>query len=562
MKIKKYLPQPTRPCRLLVLLLSTVYAASGQTFPTLLKTEVISGLDQPMQLVHAGDGTKRIFIVEKKGTIKVYDKDYNFLKLFHTETSLSLASEEGLLGMAFHPDFGNNGLFYTHYTNGDGNLEISRYKVKQTDPNEADPASKSLVIQIDHINQTNHNGGEMHFGSDGHLYVSTGDGGGGGDTPNNAQNTNVLLGKILRLGVSPSAEGYFTPSENPYGNLVYATGLRNPFRWSFDRLTGDMWVTDVGQGSWEEITYVPSAATKGANFGWRCYEGFAPYNMADCVPGTPNPYTPPVYAYAASSVIGSHVYRGPYAAMRGFHYAADHYTGNFYVTGRANSTAPWDTDVTEAFITRVSDFGENEDGEMFAVSLNLNAVFRIYTNDQPLPVQLINFSAAPSDAGVQLRWEAASEVNFSHYQIDFSFDSKNFISAGIMTAHGESSYQFTHYLQPTGGTVYYRLKMIDLDNTFAFSKIIALDLPNTNLANLAILPNLIKNGELTISMAEGWRKLELWDALGIQVIDKELSAGSAGHHQTIPVHSLAHGIYIARLTNQEKIIYQKIVISR
>lgn len=543
-----------------VLLLLVSFSSSGQTFPTLLKTQVISGLDQPIQIVHAGDGSQRIFVVEKKGAIKVFDQDFNFIKVFHTETGLSLASEEGLLSMAFHPDHKNNGLIYTHYTNAQGNLQISRYKVKDLDSNQIEPTSKSLVIIIDHLGQTNHNGGELHFGADGYLYVSTGDGGGGGDQNNYSQNTQVLLGKILRMSVSPQMEGYTVPADNPYGNLVYALGLRNPFRWSFDRATGDIWIGDVGQNAWEEISYIPASAAKGANFGWRCYEGFANYNINGCVPGSPSPYTPPVYAYPVSSVIGSLVYRGPYAAMRGFHFAADHYTGNFYITGRSTPASPWVTDIKPAFITRVSDFGENESGEMFAVSLNLNAVFHIYTDDIPLPVNLINFSGTTTDEGVQLQWNTGSEISFNHFDVEFSLNGRDFIPAGKITGSASaSSYQFTHHFLHSG-SVYYRLKMVDDDNSVVYSKIVTIELSSAKTADMPILPNLINNGLLSVSMKEGWNTLELWTTQGVLVMTEELS-GSNGS-QSISIGSLQQGLYMARLTNGRKVIYQKIVVMK
>jgi glucose/arabinose dehydrogenase len=221
--------------------------------PALSLTPVITtGLSSPIQFVHAGDGSNRIFIVQQGATIKVYDASFNYLSDFLTVSNVTVGGERGLLSMAFHPAYASNGFSYVYYTNTAGDLELARYHVS-SDANVADAASKVVLITIPHPTNSNHNGGELHFGADGYLYLSTGDGGGGGDVPNNAQNTAVLLGKMLRFNVNTSnVSPYYTiPAGNPFGNEIYDLGLRNPFRWSFDRLTKDMWIGDVGQDSFE-----------------------------------------------------------------------------------------------------------------------------------------------------------------------------------------------------------------------------------------------------------------------------------------------------------------------
>jgi len=368
-------------CLLLSLFSSNIFAQ-----PTLSYTSVITGLSSPMQLVHAGDGSNRIFIVQKAGTILVYDKSYTLQGTFLTVAGISTSGERGLLSLAFHPAYKTNGLFFVYYVNGAGDLELARYKVS-ADPNVADPASKVVLITIPHPTNTNHNGGELHFGGDGNLYLSTGDGGGTGDVPNNAQNTNVLLGKILRFAVntSPSAPYYAIPAANPYGNEIYAIGLRNPFRWSFDKETNDMWIGDVGQDSYEEINYRPAASSLNVNYGWRCYEGSVEYNNTGTgCGGALTDYTFPVYSYPtpnpSGAVTGGTVYRGnTYIAFRGYYVAADFYTGILYKVKYDTNTQSGTTTLQtpSPLVTGISDFGETEDGELYAVSLTANTVYRI-----------------------------------------------------------------------------------------------------------------------------------------------------------------------------------------
>jgi glucose/arabinose dehydrogenase len=352
-----------------------------QAQPVLSLTPVIStGLSSPIQFVPVADSSNRMVIVEKGGTIRLFNANYTFLSVFLTITGLSTSGEQGLLSLAFHPNYKTNGLFFVYYVNASGNLELARYKVS-ADPTLADAASKVVVLTIPHPNNSNHNGGELHFGSDGFLYLTTGDGGGGGDAPNNAQNTSVLLGKMLRLAVNTSATApYYTiPTGNPYNNEVYAIGLRNPFRWSFDRQTNDVWIGDVGQDAFEEINYRAAARTLGANYGWRCYEGNANFNTNGCLDAST--YVFPAYNYVAqnpaASIIGGVVYRGNnYLALKGYYISADYYTGNFYLT-TPNSNGGWTTTIQPALRTGIADFSESENGELFAVSLGANTVYRI-----------------------------------------------------------------------------------------------------------------------------------------------------------------------------------------
>lgn len=366
-----------------LILASLLFVTYSSAQPVLSLTPVISGLSSPIELVHAGDGSKRIFIVQQGGSILVYDKNFAYLGAFLTITSgFTSGGERGLLSLAFHPGYATNGFFFVYYTNGNGDLELARYKVS-TNANVADAPTKVIIKTIAHPTNSNHNGGELHFGNDGFLYLSTGDGGGGGDLPNNAQNTGVLLGKMLRFNVTTSIDPpfYTIPPTNPYGNEIFAIGLRNPFRWSFDRLTHDMWIGDVGQNSWEEINYRPADSSLGVNYGWRCYEGNATYNTSVGCSSPVTGYTFPVYTYpnpGGAAITGGAVYRGvTYIGLKGYYLASDFYSGVFYKLKFDTINQVWVTTSQTLSPAGMSNFGESEDGELYAVSLFSNAVYRI-----------------------------------------------------------------------------------------------------------------------------------------------------------------------------------------
>jgi hypothetical protein len=348
--------------------------------PIIAYNPVISSLTQPVDVVNARDGSNRIFVVEQGGVIKVFSSTYVSLGTFLTVTGVSTGGEQGLLSLAFHPNYASNGFFWVYYTNSNGDLEVSRYKVSSTDPNVGDASTKTVVITIPHPGQTNHNGGKLNFGSDSYLYFATGDGGGGGDPSNNAQNGNSLLGKMLRINARTSTSGpfYTIPSDNPFTtnpnvlDEIWALGLRNPFRWSFDRANGNMWIGDVGQGQKEEINYRTAVQSAGVNYGWRCYEGSLTYNTTGCL--AQSNYVFPVYEYdnlqgtnTPASVVGGYVYRGfANPTMAGYYYTCDVYTGNLYKININN----FSTTVQTGLPNLVAGFGETESGELLAASLN------------------------------------------------------------------------------------------------------------------------------------------------------------------------------------------------
>ena len=365
-----------------LLLTSEIFAQ-----PIIAVKEVVFGLSQPMQLVHAGDGSNRIFIPQKGGIIKVYDQNFAPLGTFLTVSPISLGGEQGLLSVCFHPQYKTNGLFFVYYNTTMGSLEIARYQVGDGNDsiNLARPSSKKIIITIPHPNYSNHNGGTLRFGKDGFLYLSTGDGGGGNDPDNNGQNKNSLLGKILRLNVntSNSAPYYTIPLSNPilfgntFANEILAYGLRNPFRWNFDRLTGDMWIGDVGQNAYEEFNRCHRDSLAGVNYGWRCYEGNAIKNLSGC---NDDNYKFPFLTYptVGSAAIGGTVYRGKsFFSMQGYYFGADFYSGQLFKVKYDPVTNIYNTSSQTISVSGISDFGETEDGEIYLTSFSSGKVFRL-----------------------------------------------------------------------------------------------------------------------------------------------------------------------------------------
>ncbi|MEO6549986.1 MAG: PQQ-dependent sugar dehydrogenase [Ferruginibacter sp.] len=547
----------------LALLISSVAVLSVKAQPIVSLTPVItSGLNLPIQFVHAGDNTNRVFIVQQGGTIRAYDAAFNFLSNFLTVSNITFGGEQGLLSMAFHPDYKNNGFFYVYYVNTSGDLEVARYHVS-SDPNVADAASKVIVITIPHPTNTNHNGGELHFGSDGFLYLSTGDGGGAGDVPNNAQNTTKLLGKILRFNVTTSTTGpYYTiPPGNPFGNVIFDLGLRNPFRWSFDRQTNDMWIGDVGQDSYEEIDFRAAGSTGGVNYGWHCYEGDVTYNTTGCGPITN--YVFPAFTYPSqnpsAAITGGIVYRGTaYPALFGYNLSADFYSGILYKTV-SNGAGGWNTSSQPLTPTGIVDFGETENGEGYAISLTAGSVYRI-TATGTLPVISLSFGGVANNEGVNLNWKTAGEENLRVFEMEYSLDGAAFTYLGTTTAKNAATgytYSFLHSIS-YDGSVFYRLKMIDMNGTYKYSGVFRIVL-NGKIKNI-ISPSFITDGMLNLNLFNNTsiRSVEIINAAGARVLQKNVG-GQTGNIK-VPVGHLSTGVYMVRMLGNSITRTEKVFI--
>lgn len=350
--------------------------------------EVASGFNRPVFVTHAGDA--RLFVVEQNGVIRIIKNGAVLGTPFLSLTSLvQCCGEEGLLGLAFEPNYATTGRFYVYYTNKSGNQVIARYQVSGN-PDIADPSSGQILLTIPHPNYGNHNGGWLSFGPDGNLYAGTGDGGGGGDPFCAAQDPADLRGKILRLNVvgqvtyTIPAGNVFTATQRPE---VWAIGLRNPWRNSFDRQTGDLYIADVGQNAREEVNFAPANSPAGLNFGWSQYEGSIPYSDGssnagpfDCPPSGITP-TMPITDYGrslGSSITGGYVYRGQsYPWLNGVYFYADFGSGKLFAAWKSSPGSSF----TGAFIRdtgySVASFGEDVNGELYLVNYTNNTIYRL-----------------------------------------------------------------------------------------------------------------------------------------------------------------------------------------
>lgn len=347
-----------------------------------------TGLSEPVCITHAGD--ERLFVLNRAGMIKIVTDSMETVATPFLDITSRVNSgygEQGLLGLAFDPDYASNGFFYVYYTTGSGagSSRLSRFRVTD-DPQVADPASEVILLTVQQP-YLNHNGGDLKFGPDGYLYLGFGDGGSGNDPQGNGQNMGKMLGKMIRIDVSGHEETYAIPADNPFAGTqdtlpeIWASGLRNPWRWSFDRLTGDLWIGDVGQNEWEEVDFWPAGDNSGPNFGWRCREGLVPtpgVSQAGC--NAAGPFVEPVAVFSHvpqgwCSVIGGFVYRGPqFPRLYGKYIFTDYCAGDFISFKEGYAL---DTLLMTSNSGRYSAFGEDVDGELYVTDMTNGRIWKI-----------------------------------------------------------------------------------------------------------------------------------------------------------------------------------------
>jgi glucose/arabinose dehydrogenase len=434
-------------------------------FSFLLKAQVslelldfASGFSLPVDLVHAGD--ERLFVVEKGGLIKVIDGDGNVLPdpFLDIDSKVnSFASERGLLGLAFHPDYANNGYFYVNYTNNSGDTRISRFSVT-ADPNKADVDSELVLMTIEQP-FSNHNGGCLRFGPDGYLYIGTGDGGSGGDPIDAGQDRQNLLGKILRIDVD-NGSPYSIPADNPFADddftldEIWALGMRNPWRFSFDRSTGNLWIADVGQNDWEEIDFELADSPGGLNYGWRCFEGFENFNLSGCE--NVNDMIPPVHAYANTnsvgcSVTGGYVYRGSlYPEVYGWYIYGDFCSGRIWALYPDAEDGWINIELINTTNSEIAGFAEDANGELYMVGIASGKLFRLgFSCDTPATPEIEGAQAIcnPGEAvalsldqvpdGYAINWYLDGEIIAGVHSSTLNLTEPGVVSAQLFA--GESS---------------------------------------------------------------------------------------------------------------------------
>ena len=337
---------------------------------------------QPLYLTHAGD--ERLFIVEQSGKIRIIQDgtllDTPFLDIRDRAGSTQL--EQGLLGLAFHPDYADSGVFFVNYTNLAGDTHISRFTVDPNDPNRADHESETVLLSYKHP-YPNHNGGQVAFGPDGYLYIGVGDGGSANDPLNSGQDPGTLLGTILRLDVDQLDDSYRIPRTNPFIedenrlNEIWAWGLRNPWRFSFDRVSGDLFIADVGQNLWEEVHFQEAESAGGENYGWNIMEG------SHCFASDPCDSTGlerPIFEYPhqeGCSITGGYVYRGlQYPELYGNYLVADYCQGTIWRLFPEDSGS-WSSAVVYDSNYVISSFGEDAAGELYVLDHTGGSLYQI-----------------------------------------------------------------------------------------------------------------------------------------------------------------------------------------
>ena len=369
---------------LLVHLATVVHPAAGSGLAeiprgTIAVVPIVKGnLENPLFLTHSGDGTARLFVVEQSGRIRILEKGVLVPDPFLDITDRVLSGgERGLLGLAFHRDFRRNGRLFVNYTRKpDGATVVAEYR-RDSPPHMA--SNKERVLLVVPQPYANHNGGMLAFGPDGYLYIGLGDGGSGGDPGNFAQSPTELLGKMLRIDID-HGDPYGIPSDNPFAAQggrpeIYAMGLRNPWRFSFDSKTGDLWAADVGQKKWEEVDLI----VRGGNYGWRVMEGvhcYAPAFFCDT-----KQFIAPVLEYGHDngrcSITGGYVYRGRDASLAGRYFYGDYCSGEIFLFSKTQAgTARHIPEVALKTPFRISSFGEDETGELYVLD-HAGGVYRI-----------------------------------------------------------------------------------------------------------------------------------------------------------------------------------------
>ncbi|MGZ8450005.1 MAG: PQQ-dependent sugar dehydrogenase [Candidatus Deferrimicrobiaceae bacterium] len=368
---------------------ATIPVPAPTSWPQVSLSRAAGGFVLPVHVTHAGDGSGRIFVVEQAGRIRILDNGVvlstSFLDLASMNPPRLVAGgEQGLLSVAFPPGFAAKRYFYVNYTRApDGATVVARYRVSAGDANAADPATEEVVLIIPQP-FPNHNGGQLAFGPDGYLYIGMGDGGSGGDPQNNGQTPGTFLGKLLRIDVESGVQPYKVPPDNPFllsaGFLpeIWSLGLRNPWRFSFDRLTGDLYIADVGQGAFEEIDVQPAGSTGGQNYGWNIMEGDSCYP-----PGTVGCNSTglalPVFVYDHSlgcSVTGGHVYRGSaLPSLQGVYLFGDFCSGRIW--GIRKNGAAWDNALRADTELTITTFGDDEAGNVYVANFASGELLKI-----------------------------------------------------------------------------------------------------------------------------------------------------------------------------------------
>ena len=543
-------------------------SAIGIAQPTLNFTPLsLSGptLVQPLFMSGCGDGSGRLFVVEKRGTIRIIQNNVVSTDFFLDIQDLVMNSgERGLLGLAFHPQYPTTPYIYVNYViDGTITNRISRFTLNPNNSNDIQENTEFILLEQAGV-QTNHKAGGIAFGPDGYLYIGMGDGGGGGDPSNSGQNLETLLAKMLRIDVNApqGSLNYTIPPDNPFvgepgRDEIWAYGLRNPWRISFDRETGDFWIADVGQNLWEEVDMVLAGTPGGMNFGWDCREGNHDYEPGNCGSGTE--FTWPIFEYPHScnpcpngygaSISGGYVYRGSeHPVLEGFYVCAD-YVSNYLWMIKVTSFDPLELDVYVQDGTGLAyglvTFGEDDDGELYAS--NLDGVIYSVSASGFLPVQWGSADAHIIQGGNQIDWTIHQSLGIEYFEVQRSLNSgfDNFtVVTQVEPVEDQISYKYIDPFIHTR-TVYYRIAAHMSDGSIEYSPFMRI-LPDTGSK-----PSLVfdQNHNLwRINIPNDWQNGEviLYDLQGKEVYTRKI--GSQDQLELTP--PITPGSYFVKVSGE------------
>jgi glucose/arabinose dehydrogenase len=516
--------------------------------PLIIFETIVTGLDNPVDAEEVNDGSHRIFIVEKTGKIRIWNGTTLSSKPFLDVASLitSAGGEQGLLSLAFHPGYITNGYFFIYYTNKSGDITLARYTRATADL--ADSTSGVVLMTIPKPFET-HNGANLIFGSDGFLYFATGDGGAAGDPYNNAQNDASLLGKMLRIDVNnPNPPYYSIPASNPFAGStiipreIIAKGFRNPWRWSFDKQTADMWIADVGQDAWEEVNFTQASNILDKNYGWRCYEGTHTYDIG-CSSQSNN--ASPIFEYphdnatGGYSIIGGYVYRGnEFPSLQGYYLCADFVSRNGWLI-KPDGSGGWNTTMQQNWPSGITSFAEASNGTLYAMTLN-GTFYKVIAGNG-LPVRLTSFSGRETGNKYEISWQVQNEETGDIYIIEKrTSPSEPFAEINRLTVTSAStSNKYSVKIALTAGISYYRLKIISNTGGVSYSKII-----HSNGINRQLLRAFITGSNLLLKLPSGTTSIEIFDASGKSL--KKQEADPTATQVNISLTTISRGILTVR----------------
>ncbi|OFX57087.1 MAG: hypothetical protein A2046_12690 [Bacteroidetes bacterium GWA2_30_7] len=523
-----------------------------------------NGFTRPVDIKNADDS--RLFIVEQAGKIRIIDSIGNLYPtpFLDIQTQVSSGGERGLLGLTFHPSYKTNGYFFVNYTDLSGNTRISRFKVS-ANSDIANPASEQNLFTI-YQPFANHNGGNLMFGADGYLYINMGDGGSAGDPGNRAQNKDSLLGKILRIDVNnPNPPYYFSPSTNPFFGAVtgrdeiWALGLRNPWRSSFDKVNGDLWISDVGQNDWEEINFQPANSSGGENYGWCCYEGNTTFNTSVCEIISNYIFPVAVYSHSTSfdcSVTGGYIYRGgQWASLFGYYFYADYCSG-IIRSIKSNGSGGWSVNNNVGTFPdySFSTLGEDRYGELYIASLT-NGIYKI-TGTICKPTAVITHNNTISDT-INFCKKTPVILN-AIFGEGLTYQWKlngNIISGAISNSYSaDSTGSYTVFVTNQSSCTNTSTAVVLTDTCTNGNYIVD---ENDKLLKIKIYPN-PTIGRVVIECENCSSPIEIYNLMGEKI--NFTSKNTQQNIYEIDFSTKPKGIYFIRISNLTDIYIKKIVI--